>query len=411
MKHLTNAFLFQKLKSPHVMDRVFAAEELGERRERAAIMPLRALLDNERTSLEDFDALAPAISALAAIGEASAARSILGVLRASAGYVPRTESVPLAEIACRALVQLGARAAVPALKELQLSKLAGTYRTQLARAIAALGGAEELPFLQRLLASGVPQLQTAGVTALAMLHHLPSAPMVEPMCRSPHEELRWIAQGALVAMGAPGARNQLCAAARIIPDFPMKMTLLGLLTEHEMTWLADVPLELAGDPRWASDEDLLFESLDTALHLGCGMAAGPLLQLYEDRQQPRCKRIRAAAILTERGQAHLLVPCLEFLLASSDSRSRDPRDSPKRRNTTQREVIQAVTRYGRQHRASREAIVEALYELSWRGLDESDHLGDDASYIPDYASHAVYVLSGAITRSELDRWRLAQTGN
>jgi hypothetical protein len=183
------------------------------------------------------------------------------------------------------------------------------------------------------------------------------------------------------------------------------------VSDNELTPLAGLLLQLAGDPRWASDDDLLFETLDAALYLGCIEAAGELQRLHSDPASSRCTRIRAAGILTERGCANLLSECLEFLRTGADPAMRDPRDSPRRRNATQREVIQAMTRYGRQHRALREVIVECLYEVSWRGLDEGLLLDEEAAYIPDYASHSVYVLSGAITHSDLDRWRLGQAGN
>lgn len=412
MKHLSSAALFQKLKSPNIMERVLAAEELGDRRQRSAVGPLRELLDADRSSLEDLDAVAPALAALVAIGDDSAVRSILSVLRTTGGYVPQTESRPLSELACRALVQLDAKAAIPALKELQISKLSNVYRTQLARAIAALGGLEQLGFFQVLLASGDPMRQMAGIAAFAALHHLPAAPLIEPLCHAPHLELRWLAQCALAAMDHPGAREQLFTAALGIAELPIKMMLLCLTADNDLIPLGELLLRLARDPRWANGEDdVLFETLDTAIHLGCIEAATLLYQIYKDPLSSRCKSIRAAGILTERGCANLLSECLEFLLAGGEATRRDPRDSPRRRNTTQREVIQAVTRYGRQHTFLRETIVECLYEVSWRGLDEAELLDKEASYIPDYASHGVYILSGAITRSELDLWRLAHANN
>jgi hypothetical protein len=104
--------------------------------------------------------------------------------------------------------------------------------------------------------------------------------------------------------------------------------------------------------------------------------------------------------------------CLE-LLRHGGSMMSDPRDSARRRNDTQREVIDALERYGKAHRDERGKIAECLYELSCCDLeieDEDDELDELSCYIPDHASHALYTLMGIRGEGAVLEWKVQKVG-
>ncbi len=397
MKHLSSPLLLQKLSSSLVMERAFAAEELGHRQERAAVAPLIELLGGiDSIYGEDLDAVGPALRALAQIGDASCTRAVLKVLRVTAGHVsfPSGESIPMQ--ACRTLVALKARSALPALRALQLGRSGYLYRDLLARCIAELGGETESTFLFELLLHPHAFVQGAGASGLGKMQHLPAAPALEVLSQTRNTELRWAARCALVEMKAPGAEEALLAEMRHPQEDVPRRLLLAMILDSKLTQLAPALFELSGDPRWADSQPLMFDTLEVAAALGSSPALDRCRATYGDRQRSLCVRARAAAILLGNGQMDVLPFCLEALRASAEA-MRDPRDSARRRNETQREVIDALERFGREHREQRDRIAECLYELACCDLetDEDDSELDELDcYIPDRASHALYALTG-----------------
>lgn len=398
MKHLSSPLLLQKLSSSLVMERAFAAEELGHRQDRAAVAPLIELLGGVDSLYgEDLDAVGPALRALAQIGDASCTRVVLKVLRMTAGHVsfPSGESIPMQ--ACRTLVAIKARSALPALREMQLARNGYLYREILGRCIAELGGENESTFLFELMLHQHAFVQAAGASGLGKMKHLPAAPALEVLSQTRDNELRWAARCALVEMKAPGAEEALLAEMRHPPQDASRRLLLAMILETQLTQLAPALFELSSDPRWAESQPLMFDTLEVAAGLGSSPALDRCRAIYDDRQRSLCARARAASILLGNGQLDVLPFCFEALRNGADSMTQDPRDSAQRRNQTQREVIEALERFGREHREQRGRIAECLYELACCDLetDEDDEELDElACYIPDRASHALYALTG-----------------
>lgn len=417
MKHLTRNELFSQLRSPKIMDRAFAAEELGVRRDRQAVVPLvELLLSIEEDQLHDLAAAGFAMEALGAIGDPAATRAILQILRMTAGHMTIPEREPLPMIACRALVRMRATAALPALRELQLGRLGFMYRDLVARAIAALGGAAEAPFFERLLGDSRPLVQIAAASALGLLRHLPAAPALEGLARSTNEEVRWGALGALVAMERPGAIEAFLDEARQLTNAAAKSSLLYVTLDQELTALGPTVLALIREPRWGCSQGLVFDTLEVAAQLGSLEAVAYLRALHDDPQGSPCARARAAAILIAHGHDDLLPRCFAFLRGFADPAARDPRDNALRRNETQLELLDALERYGLAHRERRAALADGLYEILW--IDDDAYLdddGDDADllcYVPDRAGQALYALTGSSSRVELDLWHALQvSGN
>jgi HEAT repeat protein len=426
MKHLTSTRLLEMLTSHQIMDRAFAAEELGHRRERAAIGPLCELL----TSIEDvfaseLDAAPFAIRALSQIGDASAARAIVKIVRLVGGYVAYPESPPITTVACQALVELRAQSALPALKELQAGPQGFLYRDVLARTIAELGGAAEAGFLMGLLGHVQPLVQGAGAAALGRLQHAPAVPGITALCQRSDDELRWSARCALVAMGLPDAAHGVHAETQRSLDRGAKALLLGIVVDQHLTSLAGMLFELSRDPKWASSHAIAFATLETAVQLGGAAARDLLRALTVDVQQSPCTRMRAAGILLEHGHPELLASCLEALRRCREASAGDPRDPATRRTATAREMIDALERFGLEHRGERVAIAEGLAGFLERELeaeqgdpeggDEADEADEAAAdpfelpcYLPDHASHALYALTGRYLPAELEPWRVVQ---
>jgi HEAT repeat protein len=415
MKHLTRDALCAKLRSPKVMERAFAAEELGVRRDRQAVAPLlELLLAIEDNRLRDLDAAGFVMEALAAIGDPAATRPILQILRLTAGHMTIPEREPLPLIACRALVRLQATAALPALRELQLGRLAFLYRDLVARAIAALGGAAEAPFFEKLLGDGRPQVQAAAASALGMLRHRPAVPALELLSRSFHDEVRWAAIGALVALEQPASIEEFLAEARHLTDPSTKSALLYMTLDQGLTALAGPVFALSRELRWACSQGLVFDTLEVAAELGSRDATAYLRALHDDPQCSPCARARTAAILIAHGHDDLLQPCFELLRGLADPAVHDPRDNALRRNETQLELLDALERYGRKHRDKRALLAEGLYEILWNDDDDACLEEDSADeellcYVPDRAGQALHAITGSSNRAELDLWYALQT--
>lgn len=115
------------------MDRVFAAEELGERGDPAAVQPLGATLSGLTYEVRAEFSLATAIiEALANLDDADVADAIVDALRRTCG----DDVVP--EVACRALVRLRAKASVPRLKDMLRQKEFAAHADELERTIDVL---------------------------------------------------------------------------------------------------------------------------------------------------------------------------------------------------------------------------------------------------------------------------------
>ncbi len=115
------------------MDRVFAAEELGERGDHTAVQPLVATLSKLTYKVRAEFSLATAIiEALANLDDADVATTIVDALRKTCG----DDVVP--EVACGALVRLRAKGSVPLLKELLRQRDFSSHADELGRTIDAL---------------------------------------------------------------------------------------------------------------------------------------------------------------------------------------------------------------------------------------------------------------------------------
>lgn len=413
MKNLTSPELYAKLRSPKIMERAFAAEELGVRRDRQAVSPLVELLFAiEEDELHDLAAAGFAMEALGAIGDLSATRAILEMLRMTAGHMTIPEREPLPRIACRALVRMQATAALPELRELQRGRLGFLYRDLVARAIAEIGGAAEAPFFERLLGDSRPMVQVAAASALGLLRHLPAVPALEELARSSNEQVRWSALGALIAMERPGAIAAFFEEARALTKVSAKSGLLYMALDQELTALAATLFELIREPRWGCCQPIVFDTLEIAAQLGSLDSIAYLRALHDDPQGSPCARARAAAILIAHGHDELLPRCFDFLRGCADPKVRDPRDNAIRRNETQLEVLDALERYGLAHRDQRALLADGLYEILW--IDDDAYLDEDYGhedllcYVPDRAGQALYAMTGSSSRGELDLWHSLQ---
>ena len=115
------------------MDRVFAAEELGERGDHAAVQPLVATLSGLTYEVRAEFGLATAIiEALANLDDAEVANTIVDALRKTCG----DDVVP--EVACRALVRLRATGSVPLLNAMLRQREFSDHADELERTIDAL---------------------------------------------------------------------------------------------------------------------------------------------------------------------------------------------------------------------------------------------------------------------------------
>jgi HEAT repeat protein len=129
----TIAELVERLNSGDPMDRVFAAEELGERGDHAAVQPLVATLSGLTYEVRaDFGLATAIIEALASLDASDAAGTIVDALRKTCG----DDVVP--EVACGALVRLRAKGSVPLLRELRRRREFADHADELERTIDAL---------------------------------------------------------------------------------------------------------------------------------------------------------------------------------------------------------------------------------------------------------------------------------
>ena len=129
----TLAELIDRLRSGDPMDRVFAAEELGERGDHGAISPLVATLTSLTFEVRAEFSLATAIiEALASLDDVEVADAIVDALRKTCG----DDVVP--EVACGALVRLRAKGSVPGLKALLRQRDFADHADEIERTISAL---------------------------------------------------------------------------------------------------------------------------------------------------------------------------------------------------------------------------------------------------------------------------------
>ncbi len=115
------------------MDRVYAAEELGERGDHAAVGPLVATLSALTYEVRAEFGLATAIiEALANLDDPAVADAIVDALRKTCG----DDVVP--EVACGALVRLRATGCIPRLNELLRQPSFADHADEIRRTITAL---------------------------------------------------------------------------------------------------------------------------------------------------------------------------------------------------------------------------------------------------------------------------------
>jgi HEAT repeat protein len=441
MKHLSNAALFDKLKSPEIMDRVFAAEELGARREPTAVPPLLAALTKINSEYDDglmhADAL---IDALAAIGDRVAIPAIFRMLRLGRGVMDERGETPVSAAACAALVALRATEVLPQLRALQAGRTACDYGGQVARVIVELGGAGEAELFVKLLRDADPVTRMAAAEALGRLWHLPACPALEAMLADRDPSLRLAALGALLAMEQPGAEARLRAEMLQASTTEEREAICTMLHQQSRQAQVGVLLELADDPRWADSPITFFHTLELAVRLGSPVAVSRLQELVEDPETSGCARVRAAGILLGNGEQTLLPLCLEFLrgFRAEPEGSNDPGDDAgsdegddvggdagsdegsagghaalcSRRGAsrqyvhdTEREVLAAVREHARKHREARLQVADVLALLVERDDDTADDLDGLISYL---AAGALLGLTGSWCTSELTQWRADQ---
>jgi HEAT repeat protein len=127
------AELIERLRSGDPMDRVFAAEELGELGDHAAVGPLVATLSGLAFEVRaDFGLATAIIEALTNLDDPQVADVIVDALRKTCG----DDVVP--EFACGALVRLRATGSVPRLKEMLREKELADHADEIERTITAL---------------------------------------------------------------------------------------------------------------------------------------------------------------------------------------------------------------------------------------------------------------------------------
>lgn len=459
MRHLTTATLCLKLHSPNIMDRAFAAEELGRRGATETVGALcDLLLAITAEHARAMDAAPFIIDALAELGDARAARPIFEVLRRTAGTFLLPELEPLSAVACRALLRLRATSMLPALRELQEGRSGFLYRDLVSRTIAKLGGEAEAPFFASLLDSPSGVVRAAACSALGILGHAPAGPRLEQLARSEERNVRWAALGACVAMGRPGALAALAHEAQLLGDLEQKLSLLYMTLDQQLAPAASLLCDLSRDPRWASCPSTFFYTLEAAVQLGSSDARDQLRAIERDAQASPCARARAAGILlAHTGDVEMVAPCFRFLRQCGEPGKRDPRDDRSRRSATQLDVIEGLERFGRAYPEHRGRLADGLCEILWReesmmnGEDEAaadpaadpgaapdgvvvaaidadtedelhrqlhrelrserarEHELDAISLVsvPDRAGHALYSLTGVSSGPELERWKRA----
>lgn len=406
MEHLTTDALIRKLQSSIMKERSFAAEELGARRSQEAVAPLcRALTKVPNGHCEEVSTVNPIIEALAAIGDPAAIGPILYALEVTAGvlFMPIVLLTPC-EVACRALVQLGATSALPAMEKLLRGRHAELFGAPLALAMVELGGSAMAPLFEELLASS--PVQAASAVALARLGHRGALPGLRLLRDAPDVHRRTAALCALVALREPGAEAELEAEMFHTPELQPKHNLLVMFRDAGLTSHADWLFQRCFAPAWANPRRMLFDTLSTAVELGSAAALAHVRSLHQDPSLSLCDRASAAANLIDRNELDALGSCLHFLQQRSEDQEPDPRDPPARWAETQRNVFDSVRMFGMRHRRHRLAIVDALTPLLVRG--PSEDFDFDTLFCPyECAGEVVYSLSGTYDMKSLTRWRQA----
>ena len=402
MKNLTNAMLFAKLKSHRQMDRLFAVEELARRKERAGVEPLIAMLAQIESSHDErLSAAGVVMETLAALGDLRAVAPILHVLRLSSGVLDSHLVPVLSARACQALVVLGATSALPALRGLQAGPYGGQYENLIARALVALGGAEEAPFLLELLDLPSTEVRIAALEALGRLQHLPALPAIERFLAAADPRLRLAAVGSLLAMEVPGASARLREEIGRATSAVDRLHVLLMISRHELTGLTRLLLELADDPQWL---DYRFDALELAVTLGGGEALTYVRQLSEDVAQGFFVHARTAAILLGAGDSAYLPRCLEILRRASERAPRGGRlsDGARQHPEVLRELVEAVQLHAIRNLEARVVAVDGLLQVARHTMgspcDEAYRLNEDAS-------RALFYITGAEDDREVKQWR------
>jgi hypothetical protein len=410
MQSLSLQTLFTQLQSFHPRDIVFAAEELGARGDRAAVAPLIATLATIKSPHDEgIEAVAAVVGALAAIGDPAAIGPIVEVLRIAGGVLDENGEHLVSEAACRALIELRATAALPALRQLQCDSLACLHGGWVARALVELGGAAEIEFFCELLQRPDVEGKIAAVEALGRLRHQPSAAMIEPLLDAAEPHLRLAALGALLALDQPGAEARLRFVMLTAATPTHKTRILAMLRLQSRRAQRQVVLEMAGHPHWVDSLAILFDTLELAVELGSAAAVARVRQIFADRALAASARARAAAILLHAGAGQLLPACLEFVRSFRNhcAADWDPRDSAQHLHDTRLEVLSAIRRHAQQHREARPLVAKVLYTMVERGYQDADDLESTTIYL---AGGILYEITGTTCSDEYSQWIQASTG-
>ena len=403
MQPLTNAKLFAKLKSHRQLDRMFAAEELARRKERAGVEPLIGVLARiDHADDELMSAAGVVMEALAALGDRRAVAPILAVLRLSAGVLDYRLMPVISEQACQALIALGDAAALPGLRALQTGRHCVLYENLIVRALVALGGPQEAPFLVELLDLPSTEVRIAALEGLGRLRHLAALPAIERFLAVEALPLRLAAVGSLVAMETPGAQARLREEiGRATASATDRLNVLVMISRHQLTGQTKLLMELSEDPQW---QDRRFEALELAVTLGGGEALAYVRQLAEDVTQSWAVRARTAAILLGAGDSAYLPRCLEILRGACEPVPGGQRlcEAASPHPEAIRALVDAAQLYATRNPEARLAVVDELLQIERSTMGSED---DDVDWLHGHTRHALYLLTGADGDREFMEWR------
>jgi HEAT repeat protein len=279
--------LVARLSSDDAMDQVFAAEELGERGDRAAVDPLVKALYAQDLEWAGLQSVAIAIiQALARLGDPRAIPALVATLEASAAV----DLVP--DECCRALALLGATDAVPLLERM-LREAIGPAEA-LTDAVLVLAGVRAGPLFVELLDSPDELVQECAVSAVGRLAYLPAAPAVERLFGV--RELRSATLQALVAMRAPSGEPALRAAIERADNYGDRNVVIRIARRNKVASVGPLLVEKA--LVWTEHDEVVLNALEAAAELGAEGAVARLRELAADPARSAASRDRAAKVLT-----------------------------------------------------------------------------------------------------------------
>jgi HEAT repeat protein len=331
---------------------------------------------------------AQAVGALGSRGDPRATRAILEYM---AGDLQSDDDDQIQEVACEALVNLGSKEALPFLRAAMHADDWEYVERDVARALRILGGAQEIDFFVRALASPRQGVVVAALEALAELSARAAIPAIEPFASSGDAEVRTQALLTLALVDPPRAPGAVRAIVANATDDAARSVAIAIAKRLGSAEIAPVLEERLDDPEWQQSPWVRFELSGALLVLGSSQATELLERTRADAEHSPWCRALASALLLRDGRHPQLVPEL-IAFVRRVSEHQDERDTWNWIGYAGERILERLD----------EATKDTAARVAF--VDLADDIRRERLAIP---YHSIRQSAGAIVRKEVGSDRFA----